>query len=92
MKLFNGMYLFLQAAHDWEVEVVMAFFGMLYALRHQTGSRDCIWWTPSKQKKFEVWSFFGVLSTSRASTLGVSFFPWRSIWRLKVQLRVSFFV
>jgi hypothetical protein len=89
--LFNGMYLFLQAAHDWEVEVVMAFFGMLYALRQQTGGEDCIWWTPSVRKKFEVW-LFRVLSTSTASTLGVSFFPWRSIWRLKVQLRVSFFV
>jgi hypothetical protein len=32
MVLFNGMYLFLRAVHDWEVEVVLAFFGMLYSL------------------------------------------------------------
>jgi hypothetical protein len=55
--------------------VVMAFFGMLYSLKRQTEGEDCILWTPSKRKKFEVQSCFNMLSTLGVSTLGVSSFP-----------------
>jgi hypothetical protein len=78
---------FFRAIQDWEVEVVLVFFGMLYSLRWRQGGEDCIRWIPSKRKKFEVRSFFHELSLS-----GVSSFPCRSIWKVKVPLRVSFFV
>jgi hypothetical protein len=39
-----------------------------------------------------VRSFFHVLSTLGAAISGVSSFPWRSIWKVKVPLRMSFFV
>jgi metal-sulfur cluster biosynthetic enzyme len=32
---------FLRAVHDWEVEVVLAFFGMLYSLKWRQGGEDC---------------------------------------------------
>jgi len=54
--------------------VVLDFFGMLYSLKWRQGGEDCIWWIPSKRKKFEVWSFFHELSI-----LGVSFFTLMSI-------------
>jgi hypothetical protein len=34
------------------------FFFDLYSLRLRQGSEDCIWWIPSKRRKFEVRSFF----------------------------------
>jgi len=58
--------------------VVLDFFGMLYSLKWRQGGEDCIWWIPSKRKKFEVWSFFHYFYIE-LSILGVSFFPWRSI-------------
>ena len=65
----------------------MAFFGKLYAFRNHIGVSDCMRWTPSKQHIFEVRSFFRKLSS-----LGTTSFSWRSIWKVKVPLRVSFFV
>jgi hypothetical protein len=65
----------------------MAFFGKLYAFRNHMGVSDCMRWTPSKRHIFEVRSFFRKLSSS-----GTTSFPWRSIWKVKVPLRVSFFV
>jgi hypothetical protein len=47
---------------DWEAEVVLAFFGMLYSLKWRQGREDCIRWIPSKRKKFEVQLFFHELS------------------------------
>jgi hypothetical protein len=49
---------FLRVVQDWEVELVLAFFGMLYSLKWRQGGEDCIRWIPSKRKKFEVRSFF----------------------------------
>jgi hypothetical protein len=48
---------FIRFAHDWEVDVVIAFFGVLYSHRWRQGDEDCVWWVPSKRKKFEVMSF-----------------------------------
>ena len=47
-----------------------AFFWDVVCSPTTDRGEGCIWWTHSKQKKFEVWSFFQVLSTSRTSTLG----------------------
>jgi hypothetical protein len=66
---------------------VIAFFNLFYSLRLRQDSEDHIWWVPSKKRKFEVRSFYHELST-----LGGSSFPWKSIWRVNVPLRVSFFV
>jgi hypothetical protein len=73
--------------HNWEVELVTAFFNVLYTLKARQDSEDSIWWIPSKRQKFEVRSFYQMLSTSSSSS-----FPWKIIWRVNVPLRVSFFV
>jgi hypothetical protein len=79
---------FSRAVQDWEVKVVMAFFAKLYAFRSHMGKSDSMRWIPSKQYLFEVKSFYHKLAC-----LGIdvaSSFPWRSIWKVKVPLRVSF--
>jgi hypothetical protein len=77
---------FFRVVQDWEVDLVLAFFVVLYSFRWREDSEDCIWWIPSKRKKFEVWPFFHELST-----LGSSFFSC-SVWKVKVPLRASVFV
>jgi hypothetical protein len=93
MQLSNGSIQwnvpFLRAVQDWEVEAVTVFFGKLYAFRRRMGVTDCMLWNPSKRNIFEVKSFFRVLSSSGTSS---SSFPSRSIWKVKVPLRVNFFV
>jgi len=76
-----------RSVQDWEVDLVLAFFGVLYSLRWRQGSEDCIRWIPSKRKKFEVRPFFHELST-----LGGSSFPWRSVWTIEAPLREFFCV
>ena len=54
---------------------------------------DHICWIPSKRKLFEVCSFFGVFSlSSDRYEVGCSSFLWKGIWKVKVPLKVSFFV
>jgi hypothetical protein len=93
MQLSNGSIqwnvLLLRAVQDWEVEVATAFFGKLYAFRRRMGGTDCMLWNPSKRNIFEVKSFFHMLSFSGTET---SSFPWKSVWKVKVPLRVNFFV
>ena len=74
------------------MEVVMAFYGKLYETRRHVRGVDRICWIPSKRKVFEVRSFFGVLSSSDRYEVGCFSFPWKGIWKVKVPLRVSFFV
>jgi hypothetical protein len=69
--------------------VVTKFFGKLYTFRRHMGVMDCMSWNPSKRNIFEVKSFFCMLSSLATET---STFPWRGIWKVKVPLRVSFFV
>jgi hypothetical protein len=87
---------FFREAQDWEVEVVMNFYGKLYESQCHVGGGggvDWICWSPSKRKLFEVSSFFGVLSlSSDRYEVGCSSFPWKGILKVKVLRRVSFFV
>jgi hypothetical protein len=71
----------------------VTFYAKLYKTRRHNGGLDRIWWIPSKRKLFEVRSFFGVLPFSaERHEVGSYAFPWKSIWKVKVLLRVSFFV
>jgi hypothetical protein len=62
MDISNGVVLwnvpFSRIVQDWEVEVVLSFFGLLYSSRRRHGGKDCIRWIPSKRKMFEVRRFF----------------------------------
>jgi hypothetical protein len=70
--------IFTRPVQDWEVEVVLSFFEMLYSFKVRQGDVDRIGWSPSKRSKFEVKSFYQVLTSPNGSP-----FPWKSIWRVK---------
>jgi hypothetical protein len=53
---------FTRPVHDWEVDLVSSFFELLYSLRVRQGGEDRICWIPSKRRKFEVRSYYHVLS------------------------------
>jgi len=38
---------------DRKVDLVIAFYGMLYSLRLRQGGENRIWWIPSEREKFE---------------------------------------
>jgi hypothetical protein len=51
------------------------------------GESDGIFWIPSKRHKFEVKSYYHVLTIPTDSM-----FPWKKIWRVKAPSKVVFFV
>jgi hypothetical protein len=77
---------FFRAAHDWEADVLASFFSLLYSSRVNYDGEDKLWWSPSHKGKFDVRSFYKALAFKEAIH-----FPWKSIWRTKVPLRVAFF-
>jgi hypothetical protein len=77
---------FARAAHDWEVDVFASFFRVLYSVRVRREGEDKLWWVPSKRGLFVVRSFYSVLVCNDGFH-----FPWKSVWRTKVPLRVAFF-
>jgi hypothetical protein len=77
---------FFRAAHDWEVDVLASFFSLLYSTRVNCDGEDQLRWYPSHKGKFDVRSFYKALVCKEAIH-----FPWKSIWRTKVPLKVAFF-
>jgi hypothetical protein len=67
--------------------MVHSFFERLYYAQLTHGEEDRLGWSPSKRGKFEVNSFYKVLSS-----LDGPFFPWRSIWRVNAPSKLAFFV
>jgi len=78
---------FIGQVHNWAVDLVTMFFDLLYCIRLGQGGEDRICWTPSKRWKFEVRSFYHVLSNPASSP-----FPRKSIWRVNAHLRGAFCV
>jgi hypothetical protein len=76
--------IFIHAIQDWEMDVILTFFEMLYSCKLSQGNVDQ--WSPSKKSVFEVKSFYKVLSNP-----ATEMFPWKSIWRTKVPSRVVCF-
>jgi len=77
---------FFLAAHDWEVDVLASFFSFRYSTKVNCDGEDQLWWSPSHKRKFDVRSFYKALACKEAIH-----FPWKSIWRTKVPLKVAFF-
>jgi hypothetical protein len=77
---------FFRAAHDWQVDDLAAFFSLLYSTKVNCDGEDQLWWYPSHKEKFDVRSFYKALVCKEAIH-----FPWKSIWRTKVPLKVTFF-
>jgi hypothetical protein len=77
---------FVRSLNDWEVNDLASLYGLLYSY-NLGGGADKIWWVPNRKGKFEVRSFYIILTSS------ISFpFPWKSIWRTKAPPKVAFFV
>jgi len=79
--------LFARPVHDWEVEAVSRFFGILYNFKVSSEGEDKLCWVPARKKSFEVKSYYQLMSSPTQSS-----FPWRSIWKVNVPSRVAFFV
>jgi hypothetical protein len=77
---------FTRLAHDWEIEVLAAFYKRLYDCKLKGVGVDKLRWLHSRKGVFEVKTFYRALSPSRAAS-----FPWKSIWRSKAPPRVAFF-
>jgi hypothetical protein len=77
---------FMRSLNDWEVEDLASLYSLLYSYNFGGGA-DKMWWVPKRKGKFEVSSYYAIL-TSKDSVP----FPWKSIWRTKAPPRVAFFV
>jgi hypothetical protein len=71
--------------HDWEVDEA-SLFTLLYSIRVRSEVEDKLWWTPSHKGEFDVRSFYKVLACEDEAL-----FPWKSIWRTKVSLKLALF-
>jgi hypothetical protein len=68
---------FTKPMHDWEVDLITSFFGLLtllYSLKLRQGGEHKVCWIPSKSRKFEERSFYHALCTPTGSP-----FPFKSI-------------
>jgi len=67
--------------------IFTSFFNFLYSFRLRRGGGEAkLCWVPFKKGLFDVRSFYKVLSSHDSTH-----FPWKSISRNKVLLRVAFF-
>jgi len=68
------------------MDVLASFFTFLYSIRRDRDREDKLWWSPSRKGKFDVRSFYKIFAYKETAH-----FPWKSIWRTKVPLKVAFF-
>jgi hypothetical protein len=62
-----------------------SFYTFSYFHRVRREGEDKLWCTPPHKGKFDVCSFYKIVTCKDASP-----FPWKSIWQTKVPLKVSF--
>lgn len=77
---------FIRVAQDWEMGDITKFYIALYVLNLNVGREDRLLWIHLGNKNFSVNSFYKVMSIH--STI---VFPWKSIWRSNVPVKVAFF-
>jgi hypothetical protein len=58
----------------------------VYSHRERREGDDKLWWVPSHKEKFDVRFFYRVHAYNDHAS-----FPWKSIWRTKIPLKVAFF-
>ena len=77
---------FIRAVKDWELEAVVSFLDLLYTSSITRGGLDSMHWKLSRSGKFEVKSYYKVLTQVDHPP-----FPWKSIWKVRVPTRIAFF-
>ena len=70
---------FTRLFQDWELESISSFLELLYSTSIQKPEEDKMCWKVSKNKGFQVRSYYKALSSN-----GVGSFLWKSIWKSKV--------
>lgn len=70
----------------WEEDVFVSLFKVLYSAKVRRKVNEKLWWVPFKRGLFVVGSFYNVLERNDGL-----YFPWKSVYRTKVPLRVAFF-
>jgi hypothetical protein len=71
-----------RATLDWEMDIFVLFFNLLYSIRVRRDGINKLWWPPSIKRLFNVSSYYSVLAGNNATP-----FPWKT----KVPLRVAYF-
>jgi hypothetical protein len=77
---------FARVAQDKEVDIFASFFRTLYLVRVRWEGEDKLWRISYKRGLFAIKSFYSVMGCRYGFR-----FPWKSVWRTKVPLRVAFF-
>jgi hypothetical protein len=72
--------------HDWEVDSIFFFNVLYYSTRIGQGGDDRLCWMPLKRRSFKGKSFYKILLPNIDS-----YFPWKSIWRTRALLMLTFF-
>ena len=78
---------FQRAFHNCELEDVLAFFKLIYSKLLRGIGVDSLSWSLTRSGTFDVRSFYNCLCGSLIVSV-----PWKSIWHLKVPIRVLFFI
>lgn len=78
---------FQRAFHDCELEDMLALFKLIYSKLPSGVGVDGLSWSLTRSGTFDVCTFYNGLCGSLIISV-----PWRSIWHLKVPIRVLFFL
>lgn len=79
--------IFYRVFQDWEIDTLTAFLRLLYSVNIQRDMEDNTFWRPTRNRIFEVKSFYKVLFIGGS----IFSFPWGSIWKVHVPTKVAFF-
>ncbi|KAF5471044.1 hypothetical protein F2P56_011519 [Juglans regia] len=83
---FHWSVSFSRVVQDWEVNDIVDFYNILYALKVQVGREDGLIWTHTGNKKFSVRSYYKFFTVHPTNA-----FPWKSIWKSNAPFKVAFF-
>ena len=78
--------LFARVFNDWEIEMVELLLHKIQVFRVQREEEDRVIWTASNDGTFSIKSLCSILERG-----GSSMFPSKSIWRIRVPPKVTFF-
>ena len=76
---------FVWPVQDWEIESLFNFMESIYSVKIRQSTEDKICRHHTKSRVFEVKAYYRVLQAGVSCS-----FPWKSIWKVRVPLKVAF--